>query len=378
MKNFAQYYVTLLLRQILKCLNIFPIKKNRILFYSFNGKQYSCNPKQISDYLSKNHPNLELIWAFKNPAVFNGYIKKEIKIVKFRSLIYYYYAKTSNVIVQNVQGFGELSRRKKQNVIQTWHASNGYKKQSDYVGIRKKMENLYHKDYTYVMSGSESMTLRRVYGTMKFRGSVLSGTPRMDVIINQKNDGIKEKVYKYFSLDNHKKILLYAPTWRKDRKDNFYGLDYLKVYEAIKKRFGGEWVILVRLHPNVYTMPNFNSPFIMNATTYPDMQDLLYTADILISDYSSCIWDYSFTYRPCFLFCKDIEKYGQDRDFDIPIDKWHFPLSVNMNDLINAILNYDEDTFKEKMKLHHEEMGNLEDGHATQRVCNLIVKLCEE
>lgn len=49
-----------------------------------------------------------------------------------------------------------------------------------------------------------------------------------------------------------------------------------------------------------------------------------------------------------------------------------------MNDLINAILNYDEDTFKEKMKLHHEEMGNLEDGHATQRVCNLIVKLCEE
>lgn len=378
MKNWVQYYGTLIFRQMLKILHIFPIKKNRVLFYSFNGKQYSCNPKQISDYLSKYCTNLEIIWAFKDPKLFEKQIEGDIKTVKFRSLTYYYYAKTSRVIVQNVQGFGELSRRKGQDVIQTWHASNGYKKQSDYVGLRKKIENLYHKDYTYVMSGSESMTLRRVRGTMGFDGTVLSGTPRMDVIINQNNKDIKQNVYNYFGLDKQTKLLLYAPTWRKDRNDNSYGLDYLQVYETVKNKFGGEWVILVRLHPNVYTTPDLSYSFTKNATQYPDMQDLLYTCDVLISDYSSCIWDYSFTYRPCFLFCQDIQKYGQDRDFDIPITQWHFPLSTNMDELVDIISNFDEFAFKEDMKLHHNEMGNLEDGHATQRVCSLIAGLCEE
>ena len=228
------------------------------------------------------------------------------------------------------------------------------------------------------MSGSESMTLRRVRGTMGFDGTVLSGTPRMDVIINQNNKDIKQNVYDYFDLDKQTKILLYAPTWRKDRKDNSYGLDYLQVYETVKNKFGGDWVILVRLHPNVYTTPDLSYSFTKNATQYPDMQDLLYTCDVLISDYSSCIWDYSFTYRPCFLFCQDIQKYGQDRDFDISINQWHFPLSTNMDELVDIISNFDEFAFKKDMELHHNEMGNLEDGHATQRVCSLIAELCEE
>lgn len=378
MKNIIQYYITLLIRQVLKCFHVFPIKKSRVLFYSFNGKQYSCNPKQISDYLLEHKSDLEIIWAFKNTEEFANKIDNRIRIVKFRSLWYYYYAKTSVVIVQNVQGYGELSRRKNQYMIQTWHASNGYKKQSDFTGIRKKIENLYHKDYSYVLSGSDSMTLRRVRGTMNFSGDVLPGTPRMDLIINQDKPELKDKVCNYFDINSETKLLLYAPTWRKDRKDNDYGLDYLKVYETVKRRFGGEWVILVRMHTNVYSAPNLNYPFVINATNYLDMQDLLFSVDILISDYSSCIWDFSFTYRPCFLYCQDIQRYGKDRDFDIPITKWHFPISTNMDELTDNIMSYSIDCFKKEMDLHHKEMGNLEDGHATERVCNLIVKLCEE
>lgn len=375
-KVYIQFIGTVILRNLLKCFHVFPLKKNRVLFYSFNGKQYSCNPKRITEELLNKNSDIEIIWAFKEPRKFENKLDRKIKKVKFRSLSYYYYAKTSRVIVQNVQGFGELSRRKGQDVIQTWHASNGYKQQGKCSGINRKLEILYHKDYSYVLSGSNSMTERRVRGTMGFNGPVIQGTPRMDSIINQDDNSIRDRVYEYFGLDKNTKILLYAPTWRKDRNDNNYGMDYEKVYDVIKKRFGGNWAILIRLHPNVYVPPKLEYPFIYNATAYPDMQDLLYTVDILISDYSSCIWDYSFTYRPCFLYCNDIQKYGKDRDFDIPINKWRFPVCKNMNELVMAIENYDRDSFKKQMELHHCEMGNLEDGNATERACNLIVGLC--
>lgn len=377
-KLYLQYYGTLLLRNLLKIFNIFPIKKNRLMFYSFNGKQYSCNPKQIAEQLLVDYPNLEIIWAFKNPKLFNKKINKRIRTVKYRSIKYYYLAKTSKIIIQNVQGFGELSRRRNQYVIQTWHASNGYKKQGDCVGIERKIEELFHKDYTHVLSGSESMTERRVRKTMGFSGPVINGTPRMDVIINQNNDEIKKRVYKYFNLTEDTKILLYAPTWRKNRNDNNYGLDFQKLYQTIVDKFDGKWIILVRLHPNVYQAPKMEYSFTYNATDYPDMQDLLYTVDVLISDYSSCIWDFSFTNRPCFLFCPDIDKYGKDRDFDVPISKWRFPLSRNNNELCNLIKEFNPKNYTNQMRLHHKEMGNLEDGKSTERICNLIKMICEE
>lgn len=372
-KNWIKYIFLWLLRIFLNIFNVFSIKQNRILFYSFNGKQYSCNPRQISEYLSNIYPNkFEIIWAFKNPYKMVPFLPNNIKLIKYRSLKYYYYAKTAKIIVQNVQGFGELSRRKGQDIIQTWHASNGYKQQGNYTGIRRKLELLYHRDYTYVLSGSESMTLRRIRNTMGFTGTVLAGTPRMDVIINRQHPELTKKIHDYFQINDNIKILLYAPTWRNDRNTNNYGLDYSIVKNSLEARFGGTWVIAVRLHPNVYNDLLIKLPYVYNATKYPDMQELLYVVDGLISDYSSCIWDYSFRYKPCFLYCEDLETYGNERNFDIPIERWHFPISTTPKELEQQILSFDNEKFKSEMDAHHKEMGSLEDGKATSRVCDLI------
>lgn len=377
MVNWIKYILLLFLRKALNIFNIFPIKNNRLMFYSYNGKQYSCNPRQISEYLELNFPGqFEIIWAFKKPKNMIDKIPDCYRVVRFRSILYYYYAKTSRVIVQNVQGYGELQRRNGQDVIQTWHASNGYKQQGKCDGVERKLELLYHRDYTYVLSGSKSMMERRVRGTMGFSGKVLPGTPRMDLIINKHQTDYKKRVYSFLEIESDKKIVLYAPTWRKDRNDNDYGMDYSLVKLAFEKRFGGEWVVVVRLHPNVYLPPNIPEPYVKDATKYPDMQELLCVADALISDYSSCVWDFSFTYKPCFLFCKDMEKYGRDRDFDIPVREWRFPVAVDIYSLGELIKSFDESKYKSDIELHHREMGNFEDGRATQRVCSLIKDLC--
>lgn len=364
------YCAIWVLREMLNVFDILPINNNRILFYSFNGKQYSDNPKYISDVLCKNN-KFDIYWAFKNPDQIEE-LPKGIKTVKFRSLSYYLVAKTSKIVVFNVQGFGELSRRKNQIFIQTWHASNGYKKIGNYKGIRQKLFLLGHRDYSYVMSGAESMTERRIRRSMGFKGEVLSGTPRMDKFINAKSEDIPLRVQKTFNISKDNKLLLYAPTWRRNRSIDDYEIDYKRLHDTLKEKFGGDWIIAIRLHPNIKKRININLPYIVDATEYPEMTDLLYTADVLISDYSSCIWDYSFTYRPCFLYCYDLDEYCSEMSFDIPIEKWRFPIATNMDDLIKHINEYDSIEFRRQMDFHHKEMGSLEDGYATERVCNLI------
>ncbi len=373
-KTFIELCIALTMRFILCILNIFPIKKNRILFYSFNGKQFSCNPYEITKYLTENDDNnYEIIWAFKQPEKFVEIIPKSVRAVKFRSLKYYYLVKTSKVVVYNVHEFGEIGKRRKQVFIQTWHASNGFKSMQTSRNLIEKIRfSLYHKNYSYVLSGCKSMTERRVYNTMNYHGEVIKGTPRMDVLFKHDCSDIKDRVYKTMNISDNTKILLYAPTWRENREQCDYGLDYEMLYNALISKFGGNWIIAVRFHPNVKNVVLPDLPFITNASSYPNMQDLLYTSAILISDYSSSIWDYSYLKRPCFLYCNDYAEYGGDEKFEIPIRNWHFPLCLNMNELVFAIENFDYDNNCEEIRKFHNEMESYEDGKATERVCSLI------
>ena len=373
-KAFVEYIAILGLRMAINIFNLFPVKKNRVLFYSFNGKQYSCNPKCISDKLG-TEDDLEIIWAFKDPKKFKDEVPDSFKVVKFRSPKYYYYAKTSKVIVCNVQGYGELKRRKGQYIFQTWHASNGYKKLGNYVGIEKKVNLLGQRDYSFVLSGAKSMSKRRFRGSMGFKGRIIKGTPRMDVLINQNDPSIPEKVQSTLGYPSSDKLVLYAPTWRADRDGSEYCLDYEKLRDTLSKRFGGEWTVAVRFHPNVKTRLDSDKEYIIDATDYPDMQELLYTADVLISDYSSCIWDYSFMYKPCFLFCYDLEEYYSEKSFDLPIEDWGFPICTSNESLADTISSFDGNKFRASMEKHHDDMGALEDGKATERVCRIILSL---
>lgn len=374
-KVLTNYYGTLFLRGLLNILNVFPIQNNRILFYSFNGKNYSCNPFYISEYLEKNNDeNIEIIWSFKEPDKYRSVVPQNCKIVRFRSLKHYYYAKTSRVIVYNVQEQGELSKRKGQLFVQTWHASNGYKKISHAKDpLDKKRLALMHKNYTIVLSGCESMTQRRIKTSMNFNGEIIHGTPRMDILINQDSPELKKRVQKYFDIDDDVKIMLYAPTWKKDRTDSDYGFDYEKLKCALEDKFGGNWIILVRFHPNMQVSADFETDNVKNATNYPDIQELMYSADLMISDYSSCVWDYSFLERPCFLFCTDFEKNGGNATFEVPIEQWGFPVCLTMEELLDAINNYSEEQNKQRIRENHITMVSYEDGHATERICARIM-----
>ena len=112
---------------------------------------------------------------------------------------------------------------------------------------------------------------------------------------------------------------------------------------------------------------------IVDATMYPDMQELLCAADMLITDYSSCMFDFALSGKPCLQFAVDIEAYRADRGFYFPLDSLPFPLADSNEALRKQITGFDERAYRDAWQRFAEEQGLCEDGKAALRCAQWIL-----
>ena len=199
------------------------------------------------------------------------------------------------------------------------------------------------------------------------------GTPRNDIFFNERPD-ILRKVRKHFGITDNCRIILYAPTFRKGGDFAYYNVDINKIKEYFERRSGLEYIIMVRLHPNLLKNEKlfysiFNSDAI-NASSYPDMIDLLYASDLLVTDYSSCMFDFMYSYKPIILYVPDRLTY--DRGFYMDIDKLPFLIVNDNSELISKLSTYDEVEYKESLRKFMDQIGSVEDGKATQNLYELL------
>lgn len=357
-----------------------PIEKNKIVFFSHKGKQYSCNPMYICEYLLEKFPGkFQIIWAFKNPEEYSYLKEKGICVVKYESIEHLKAMLTSKVIVTNVDTFVYLPHRKGQVVLDTWHGGGAYKtcgymNPQNLDKLRKQMyfRRLYSR-ITLYLSSSRLFSEQTIRQSRLFQGEILEiGMPRNDILLQRDRSDIEKKVREYFGLQDDERIVLYAPTFRSKKEDDGYQRpDFKQVEESLTKRFGGKWVTLIREH-HYYDEENNGH----KATDYADMQELLYAAEVLITDYSSSIWDFSLMYKPVFLYCPDLKHYTGERNFYIPIKEWPFILCGNQGELVEKIEDFDETDYKEKINQHHRRLGNCESGEATKLICKRIYREC--
>jgi predicted RNase H-like HicB family nuclease len=101
---------------------------------------------------------------------------------------------------------------------------------------------------------------------------------------------------------------------------------------------------------------------VIDVCDYPDMQELLCGADVLITDYSSCVWDYSFLKRPCFLFVPDKEEYTANTGFYVSVEEWPFMQADTLEELVDNMKNYDEALAKKEIDNHLQALGSYESG----------------
>ncbi|MCD7815568.1 MAG: CDP-glycerol glycerophosphotransferase family protein [Bacteroides sp.] len=351
-----------------------PMKKNRIVFDSFTGEQYSCNPKAIYEYLLREaSTDFEYVWAFQEPDKFS-FIEsnKNTTICRYRSLKHSFFLATSGIVIFNFNRTNELPFRKGQIRLQTWHGGGCYKKVGNAIGNNSKVHNWILKrkadtDYTHYISSSQYFSEHVIEEQYAFKGPILKvGMPRNDGLFNiELRKKLSALIREKYGIQDDEYIILYAPTYRDIKIVSFENLDYMRLKNSVKKRFGKEAKVLYRGH-------HFENGSCqcadLDVTDYCDMQDLLAAADMLITDYSSSIWDFSFTGKPCVLFTPDLQEYQQYRGFDVDIYQWGFPVCESNEVLANTIENFDQDEFNRKMKMHHEILGAYEDGTATKKI----------
>jgi CDP-glycerol glycerophosphotransferase len=373
-------YISLVIIFLFNCL---PIKKNKIFLFSYYGSQYGCNPKYITEYILKTYPKdyFDLVWAFNDP---DSKVDIEgIRKVKTMSLRYFYELCTSKVIITNFRTTDLFIKRKEQYYIQTWHSSLRLKQiekdaeeylPPSYVAMAKKDS----KKCDLLLSGCDYSTeiFKRAFW---YDGEIFKyGTPRNDILANSNND-LRLSTLSKLNIPETCKIALYAPTFRKNENLDVYNIDFAKVKEALAKKFGGEWIFLVKLHPHLMSMSNqiIANGQVIDVTQYDDIQELLCITDFLISDYSSLIFDYSVNKKPCFLYVPDLEDYTQnERGFYFDLKELPFTKVLSNEELKWKIQSYDETVYSKMLESFLSEIGSYEDGYAAKNLVFRLEEIC--
>ena len=383
--DILKFFIGATYRMIWRLISLFvPVKKNRVMFESFHGRQFSCNPKAIYEYLKQTQSDLEFVWVFVNPEKFRFLENSNTKVCKYRSLKHAYYSITSHVLVFNTKRSSDLVDRSGQMRLETWHGGGCYKKIGSKIeGVSKfyiwKVRQI-SKRITHFIASSKYFAEEVVKKQYLYDGEILSfGMPRNDRMIRYTEPQIQEialKIRKKLGIDKNAFVVLYAPTFRDSSfSEECEQLDLENLRNAVEQRFCKRPLILFRGHHETNGKGGNEDS---NVSDYPDMQDILLISDVLLTDYSSSIWDFSFTNKPVFLYTPDLKEYQKKRGFCEDIYTWGFPVSETNKELVDQIVSFDEEQFHRNMNLHHAHLGSYESGNATRMACDLIMRTINE
>jgi CDP-glycerol glycerophosphotransferase (TagB/SpsB family) len=238
-----------------------------------------------------------------------------------------------------------------------------------------------HRNYHYVTVSSQNVCLWYAQGFGLSTDSIIpAGVPRTDVFVDKSYETkTKEKFYQSYPKLKEKKIILFAPTFRgKGKETAFYPMEYFEPVQVCQ-RIGEEYVILIKLHPFIeekITIPQAYADQIIDLSEFPEINDLLFVSDLLITDYSSLIFEASLRELPMLFYVFDLEEYTRERNFyfdfapTVPGKK-----VFHQEELITAIK--EQDFQQEKVLPFRKKYFEHFDGKSTERVVDLILKQLE-
>ncbi|WP_026506979.1 CDP-glycerol glycerophosphotransferase family protein [Butyrivibrio sp. MC2013] len=366
-----------------------PVVNNQIMFITFNHS-YSCNPKYICEELIKRNADVQIYWGVTNMNT-KGYVPDlpNVHVVKMNSYEYFQAAVSSKVIVINSllgDKFYPFPVKREQRVFETWHGSLGIKRfDLDHYNTNLSWPEAAVRtgkltNYCISNSDFENDVFRETFW-QKTRILKL-GHARNDIFFDtykDKREAWKADFYDKYALDPDIKLALYAPTFRDTHNFEVYDLNAEKVVAALSERFGGEWKLLVRYHDNdkknEKTKNKLKSDCVIDVTDLPDIQELLSFIDCGITDYSSWIYDYILARKPGFIYARDIDLYNNERGFYFKLEDTPFPVARDNDEMIRNILSFDKDVFEEKISEFLSDKGCIDDGHASERIADHLLKL---
>ena len=286
---------------------------------------------------------------------------------------------TARVWVDNIKSTIRPPKRKGQYYIQTWHSTLGFKKNEE------DAENLPIRYIEQAKADGKQIDL--MYSDNDFRcdkyrnhfwysGEVLKcDVPRTGALLKENKMRIN-KVYCELKVNPKRKIVLYAPTFRKNVDKTVYYVNADAICKMLEKKFGESFTFALRLHPNNADIADeiAKEMNVVNATKYPDMQELLVASAVLITDYSGCMFDFGFARKPVFLLAKDVERYiKEERKWYFGLDEVPFTLSRSEKELCESVEKFDKEEYKHQCEIFEKKIGFSDSGNGAKIIADRIV-----
>lgn len=362
------------------------VHKGRMMCWAYTFKQYSCNPRYLTEHLLENNTEFEIFWVFRGNVDTSG-VDKRIKCVRYKSLQYYILVNTAEFFITNARTDPYRiywHKRKGQKYVMLWHGGVALKR------IEKDAEA--QLSYSYLKKAKiDSKVCDLMVSGCRFQTSLLKekfwydgeilerGIPRNDVFFDKaRHPEMKERICHKYGISPDSRIVLYAPTFRRNKSIEPYRIDWSRVVPELRKIYDTEKIsILLRLHPNLIGKADasslINDESVIDVTRYHDMQELLCVSDLLITDYSSSMFDITMLKKPCMLYATDIEKYNRGYYFDFA--ELPFPLARNEEELIGNIRTFDSAAYDESVESFFEKhIGLCEDGNASKAIAGWLTR----
>lgn len=378
-----------ILRLLFIMFSYLPVKKNLIIFESYLGKQYSCNPRALYEYLRENYIGSQLIWSVDKRYI-KQFEQQNIPYVQRFSIRWFYLMARAPYWITNSRMPLWIPKPKHTVYVQTWHGTPLKKLAADMEEVHmpgttteKYKENFYKesRNWDYLLSPNAYSTaiFKRAF---QFGKEVIEcGYPRNDVLYQRNHSRYINSLREQYGLPKDKKIILYAPTWRDDQ---FYGKGKYKFdlqldLSLLQKELGDRYIVLLRMHYLVVEQMDITAfkGFAFDFSHVADINELYLLSDLLITDYSSVFFDYANLKRPIIFYAYDIESYRDKlRGFYFDLEKKApGPVVETTEQVLEAIDKYEENglhEFQEKYNEFYNEYCYLEDGDSSRRAAEQI------
>ncbi len=370
---------------------ILPVQRRRIVFTTIEGTTgFACNPKYIALELIRRNVNLpekerfELVWLVNDE---NKVFPEGIRRVKNTLWNRAHYLSTAGFWIDNSRKQLEVRKRRGQCYIQTWHAKLGFKptgldRGSSFSKIARIVTEHDSAMIDLWLSNSDWYDRTLATGSLYTGRTLRSGSPRCDILVNGVPEA-RKKLREKLNLSPDDRLLLFCPTFRggsqgvhREIEEGDHQPDLKKVLAAMRERFGGNWRVLLRLHPQLTARGIASgTEDAIDVSRIDDLYEILSGCDAFLTDYSSAAFDAAVMRIPVFLYCDDYADYEQERGRLLwDMRNLPFPFAVTQAELNDRVARFDDEAYQTALDRLFAETGMVEDGRASERVADCIAE----
>ena len=359
--------------------------RDSVFFVSWKGKQCGDNPLGIAEELRRRGDDREHLWAITDwsvpvPEGGTGVLRGTQE--------YYEALARSKYLISNDDMQAPFRKRDGQVYLQTWHGTPLKRIGFDITNPQFISGTAYFDHLAADIAQWDLLLSPNTFSTpimrraFRYDGEICEyGYPRNDLLSRADTAEVAARVRARLGLPAGKRVVLYAPTWRDNQvyaNGRRYRFDMRLDLERAWRELGQDHVFLIRGHHHMAddVPAGMRAGFAINVTAYPDITELFLVSDVLVTDYSSAMFDYAVTGRPILFFTYDLAEYRDNlRGFYFDFEaEAPGPLLDSSAGVIEAVKDVDSVAapYRDAYRRFAARFSSLDDGKAAARICDRL------